>query len=211
VPRERSGSASDRRLLEGREPGVRQAAARVGEPVHPLYASAERGGLLNFETTATRIWKRLTREERLAAARRFFEEPADEALVGVDLAIVKARRMRPQAARALPAEEKARAVASVLEPGEVVASALLVALHVGERRPLLAAFLDRLGLPHDDGILKEEDVAPVRPISEETARRGVAALADAFPLPQVLAYLNVLWLQDPERWAVLEHAPDWLG
>jgi hypothetical protein len=119
--------------------------------------------------------------------------------------------MRPQAARALPAEEKARAVASVLEPGEAVASALLVALHVGERRPLLAAFLDRLGLPHDDGILNEEDDAAARPISEEAARRGVTALAAAFPQPQVLAYLNVLWLQDPERWGVLEHAPDWLG
>lgn len=155
------------------------------------------------------MWKRLTREERLAAAHRFFEHPAEEALGGIDAAIIKARRMRPQAARSLPDQEKARVLASVLEPGEAVASALLVALHVGERRPLLSAFLDALGLPHDDGILKEEgdDAAPV---SEEAARRGVAALASAFPRPQVLGYLNALWLQDPDRWGVLESAPEWL-
>jgi hypothetical protein len=165
---------------------------------------------LSFETTATRLWKRLTREERLAAARRFFQEPAEEALGGIYAAIIKARRMRPQAARSLPDEEKSRVLASVLEPGEGVAAALIVALHVGERRPLLAAFLDALGLPHEDGILKEEaDDAP--PLTEDAARRGVAALASAFPRPQVLGYLNALWLQDPERWGALERAPEWLA
>lgn len=153
----------------------------------------------------------MTREERLAAARRFFEQPAEEALGGIDMAIVRARRMRPQAARSLPADEKARVLAGVLDPGEVVASALLVALHVGERRPLLSSFLDGLGLPHEQGILKEDDQGGAQPVTEEAARRGVAALAAAFPQPQVIAYLNVLWLQDPERWAVLEHAPDWLA
>jgi hypothetical protein len=118
--------------------------------------------------------------------------------------------MRPQAARSLPDEEKSRVLASVLEPGEGVAATLIVALHVGERRPLLAAFLDALGLPHEDGILKEEaDDAP--PLTEVAARCGVAALASVFPRPQVLGYLNALWLQDPERWGALERAPEWLA
>ena len=71
-------------------------------------------------------------------------------------AVVKARHMRPQVARALPPEEQARALASVLDVGEPVASSLLVALHLGERRPMLATFLDAAGLPHENGLLKDE-------------------------------------------------------
>ena len=165
---------------------------------------------LPFETTATRLWKRLTREERLAAAALFFEQPAEEALGSAFAAIIKARRLRPQVARSLPDQEKARVLATVLDPGESLAAALLVALHLGARRGLLAAFLDALGLPHEDGILKEEaDAAP--PLDEPAARKAVAALAAAFPREQVLAYLNALWLQDPARWSVLDKSPEWLG
>ena len=160
-----------------------------------------------FEKTATRLWKRLTREERLAAASAFWHETPDEVAGSALAAIVKARHLRPQVARALDDEEKARSLASVLDPGETVASALLVALHLGERRPVLAAFLDAAGLPHENGILKEEDNTP---LSEDAARAGVRALAASYPRDHVETYLNTLWLQDPDRWAPLEHASDWL-
>ena len=67
---------------------------------------------------------------------------------------------------------------------------------------MLAAFLDALGLPHEDGVLKEEADAE-GPVPVEKARRAVAALG-AFPSAQVRTYLNTLWLQDPERWAAVE-------
>jgi hypothetical protein len=66
-----------------------------------------------------------------------------------------------------------------------------------------------LGLPHENGLLKD-DAEPAA-ITEAPARRAVSALAAAFPAPQVLTYLNALWLQDPERWSALERAPEWLG
>jgi hypothetical protein len=158
-----------------------------------------------FATSATRLWKRLSTEERLTAAACFWREPP-EAMVGAALgAIVNARRMRPQAARALPEEARAKALAGVLDPGEPLASSLLVALHLGSRRPLLAAFLDALGLPHDDGILKEEEEGEASPPSADATARAVAALS-AFPRHEVETYFNTLWLQDPERWANLETA-----
>ena len=155
-----------------------------------------------METTAVRLWKRIGRDERLAAATNFFREPPSE-LVGSALAtIVKARHLRPQVARAMSADEQARALASVLDPGEPLAASLLVALHIGDRRPMLATFLDAAGVPHEDGLLKDD--APPTPLGDEAARAGVKALPAAYPPEQVQTYLNTLWLQDPERWAVLE-------
>ena len=160
-----------------------------------------------MELTATRLWKRLGREERVAAARHFFAQPPPELLGSALSALVKARHLRPQVARSMPAEEQARALASVADPGEALASGLLVALHLGERRALLKAFLDAVGLPHEDGLLTEDDDGA--PLAEAPARAGVAALRQAFPREQVDLYLNALWLQDPERWAVLESSGEW--
>jgi len=155
-----------------------------------------------METSAVRLWKRLGREERLAATTTFFREPPSEVLGSAIAAIVSARHLRPQVARSMSADDQARALASVLDPGEPLASSLLVALHIGERRPMLATFLDAAAIPHEDGLLKDD--APATPLGEEAARAGVTALLAAYPAEQVRTYLNTLWLQDPERWAVLE-------
>jgi hypothetical protein len=143
----------------------------------------------------------------MAAASHFWREPAQDVLGAALSALVKARRVRPQVARALPPEEQARALAGVLEPGEPLAAALLVALHLGERRAVLATFLDAAGLTHEEGILREEGDVP--PLPEAAARAGVRALRAAYPREQVDTYLNTLWLQDPERWSVLERSSDW--
>jgi hypothetical protein len=155
---------------------------------------------MSLQPTTTRLWKHLPPEERLAAANAFFKEPSPE-VVGMALgAIVRARHMRPQAARALDPEAQARILATVLDPGEPLAASLLVSLHLAERRPLLGAFLDAVGLPHENGVLKEEGEGA--PLDEAQVRKGLQALG-AFPPSQVETYLNTLWLQDPERWGVL--------
>lgn len=156
---------------------------------------------MTFHETATRLWKSLPPPERLLAASAFFRDPSPELVPEALQALVKARRMRPQAARALPPDAQARVLATVLSPGESLAQGLLVDLHLAERRPLLAAFLDALGLPHDNGILTEEAESG-GPVSPEAARKAVAALA-SFPPEQVRTYLNTLWLQDEERWGAL--------
>ena len=99
-----------------------------------------------FHATATRLWKSLTPDERLRAAAVFFAEPPPELIGAAIGALVKARHLRPQAARALAPDAQARILATVLDPGEPVAQGLLVGLHLAERRPLLGAFLDALKL-----------------------------------------------------------------
>jgi hypothetical protein len=155
-----------------------------------------------LEPTAGRVWKHLSPADRLAAATHLFAEPAPEAVAGAFSAIVRARRMRPQAVRAMSPDAQARAIAVILDPGEPLAGSLLVALHLGERRPLLRAFLDAMQLPHEDGILKEEAEQSPAP-SSGALRTALPALA-SFPKDHVAVYLNTLFLQDPERWAALE-------
>ena len=93
-------------------------------------------------------------------------------------AIVKVRRMRPQAARALSDEARVATLAAILDPASrwPLASRCAPSRH---RRPLLAAFLDALGLPHEDGILKDEaDGAPPPSVEAVHPRR----LAREIPL-----------------------------
>jgi len=154
-----------------------------------------------FHETATRLWKGLPAGERLLAAAAFYRDPSPE-LVGSALGVIaKARRMRPQAARSLPPDAQARILGTVLDPGESLAQGLLVALHLNERRALLAAFLDALDLPHEEGILTEE-ADGTEPPSVESAQAARAALGTFSP-DQVETYLNTLWLQDAELWAAL--------
>jgi len=162
---------------------------------------------VRFEPTAARLWKRLSRDERNAASTSFWKETPAEVTGMALAALVKTRHMRPQVARSLPPEEQARALASVLDLGEPVASSLLVALHLGERRSMLATFLDAAGLPHENGLLKDD--ADESAVAGEAAQKGVAALRAAGHSPeQVRTYLNTLWLQDPDRWKALEELPE---
>ncbi len=163
---------------------------------------------MSFEATAGRLWKRLPPEDRLLAATCFWRQPVPELLGSALGVIVQARHMRPQAARGLPPESQARILASVLDPGEALASSLLVALHLGARRAMLCAFLDALGFSHEGGVLKDE--GEPAPLEQAAARTAVTALAGFFPREQIEVYLNTLWLQDPGRWEVLRTSPDWL-
>jgi hypothetical protein len=158
---------------------------------------------VKLERTAVRVWKSLTRDERSAAAATFWEEPPQEVTGAALGAIVRARHMRPQVARSMSAEERAVALAGVPDPGELVASSLLVALHLGHRREMLTTFLDALGLPHQEGILADDDAAGSEPLGAEKLQAGMAALRAKFDDHQVETYLNTLWLQDPERWGAV--------
>src|SRR5687767_2985521 len=150
-----------------------------------------------FENTSTRLWKKLTREERVAAATSFWQEPPSALVPAALAAIIGARKLRPQAARALPPEQQAKILASLQDPGEPLAGLLIAALHLAERRALLRAFLDAAGIPHEDGMLKAEsdDV----PVSEETLAKAVKTISAQFPRHEVELYLNALWLQDPDK------------
>lgn len=150
-----------------------------------------------WQTTSNRLWKALSAEEKTLAAAELVKDQTPVVRASVIAVVAEARKMRAVAARQLPPEAQARIVATVREPGEILASSLLVALHLGPRRAMLIAFLDALGLPHEGGVLTDE---ATEAISVDDLKKGCAALSSQAP-SAIRIYLNTLWLQDSTRWA----------
>ncbi len=163
---------------------------------------------MGFETTAGKIWKKLPRDDKKLAATAFLQEPPPDLFAAGLAAIIRVRKLRPQVARAMSSEEQARALSTVLDPGEPLASSLLIALHLEGRRALLVAFLDALSLPHENGLMKDE--ADALPIPSAEAVKSAAAALACFPREQVEVYFNTLILQDPDRWQGLSGYETWL-
>jgi hypothetical protein len=160
-----------------------------------------------WQTTSNRLWKTLTPEERNLAAAEMVKDPTPLIRASVTAVVAETRKMRAIAARKLAPEVQARIVATVRDPGEVLASSLLVALHLGPRKPMLIAFLNALGLAHEEGVLKDDSTEPV---ALDRLEQACAALRSE-PNAAVRVYLNTLWLQDPERWAHVRAACAKLG
>ena len=156
-----------------------------------------------WQTTSARLWKTLSAEEKSLAATELVKDESPMTRAGITAVVSDARKMRPIAVKKLSREVQARVVASVRDPGEILASSLLVALHLGPRKPMLIAFLDALELPHEDGVLKDETSEPV---SLDDLTKGVAAVGFESP-SAIRVYLNTLWLQDAERWANARNVP----
>jgi hypothetical protein len=164
---------------------------------------------MSFELTTLRLWRTLSREERVEAARAFWNRPPEEAAIAAAREIVQILRVRPQAFHKIPLEQRVSALAGLAAPPEVLAEALLLALHVEARRELLGACLDALAIPHEAGMIADD--ADFAPPGEAAARAALDTLKTRFPADQIRVYWNALWLQDRERWGALEAAAAALG
>jgi hypothetical protein len=154
--------------------------------------------------TAGRLWKRMTFEQRQRAALAFWKDEtvaADQAQA-VQL-IAKHNKFRPKTVAGLDVEGKARHLASVPTLPDDIATRVLVLYHLAAQRPMMGAFLDALGIAHENGLIQEGSVAP------DQAKLGpaVTALANAYPAADVSIYLNTLLCHDPETWGALQGLP----
>ena len=65
---------------------------------------------------------------------------------------------------------------------------------------MMAAFLDALGIAHENGLIQEDSVKP----DPEKIAPAAAELVKQFPADDVWLYLNTLLCQDPETWGSLD-------
>jgi hypothetical protein len=111
-------------------------------------------------------------ENRLLAADAFWRD--DQGGVGDAstwkpvVSIARRLNFRPKSVQALPIEKRAKHLAHMQDVSDAVATRALIAYHFSARKGLMAAFLDALGISHEDGLIKEESVPP--PPREKTGR-----------------------------------------
>ena len=143
-------------------------------------------------------------QRRRAGAALWAAKDAASEQAQVALVVAKHLKFRPKTVMGLDADRKARYLASVPELPEEVAARLLVLYHLAEQRPMMGAFLDALGIAHDDGMIRDETPTP------DPAKRpaAVAAIAGAYPAADVALYLRTLLCQDPETWRGLLDVPE---
>jgi hypothetical protein len=150
--------------------------------------------------SSAKLWSAIGPEVRRLAGRAVLGRAwgGDALRSRVDRAIADAMRFRPAAVRRLPVDKRVDYLARSVRPSDALASELLVALHLGYRRPMLAAFLDELGIPHRDGLI-DQGHRP-RPPDPHSLRRAVRHIAARFPTDEVELYLTSLIAMDPELW-----------
>ena len=154
----------------------------------------------------SQLWKQLTPERKLIAAEAFWRDD-NAALEQAEAVATIAQRIkfRAKSVLSLPVEKKAHHLATLPAVSELVAARLLVAYHLDQQRPMMAAFLDALGIAHENGLIADEDMAPP---SAERLQQAAKTLAAAYPADDVALYLSTLMWQDYETWGGLAEAPE---
>src|SRR5437879_1429345 len=148
------------------------------------------------ETTPNpgRLWKWMTPGQRLAAARAFWsDEEAAADHVQAALLIAQQKKFRPKTVMNLDLDRKARHLASLASLPDAIAARVLVVYHLAAQRPLMGAFLDTLGIAHENGLIQDDDVKP----DASRIPAAVDEIARNFPRDDVSLYLNTLLCQDP--------------
>jgi hypothetical protein len=158
------------------------------------------------DLNSTKLWKRLNNEERLDAARAFWEDPDAEYFhrQAVDL-LARQMKFRHASIAARPFEQKARYLASISGLTEGLAGRALISFHLARRRPMMGAFLDALGIAHDNGLITDD---PVNVPDHAKVAAAAASLASTHGSREVALYLGTLLTQDPETWSILADLPE---
>jgi len=154
----------------------------------------------------SRIWKRMNSARRLEAAELFWaDDESVEQQVEAVAAIASHMKFRAKSVMGLSLSKKAQYLARLPTVSDSVASRALVQYHLQLQRPMMAAFLDALGVAHEDGLITAEKIDPPAP---ERLQDAVAQLASSYPAEDVALYFSTLVSQDPDTWKPLAVAAE---
>ena len=155
--------------------------------------------------TPSRLWKQMTGEQRQRAAHAFWEDPdaADDQVQAAFL-IAQQKKFRVKTVIGLDLDRKAKHLATLGALPDPLAARALILYHLADHRAMMGAFLDALGITHENGLIQEDEVKP------DAAKIAPAAaqIAQQFPAEDVRIYLNTLLCQDPDTWGALRDLPE---
>src|SRR6266550_147983 len=131
--------------------------------------------LSNFRPS--KLWRRMPLERRIDAAGLFWddEHSADQQMEAV-AAIATHMKFRPRSVVTLAPDKRARYLAQLPTVTDTIAARALVNYHLERQRPMMGAFLDLLGIPHDNGLIADDkvvkpDAAKVKAAAQELATK----------------------------------------
>ena len=154
----------------------------------------------------SQLWKHLPADRKLRAAEAFWkDENASMEQTEAVLAIAHRIKFRVTSVLKMPREKKSRQLVALPGVSEIVAARLLVSYHLEDQRPMMASFLDAVGIQHEEGLIADEELAaPPREKLEEAVR----TLTQSYPPDDVALYLSTLVWQDPDTWGALAEMPE---
>jgi hypothetical protein len=154
----------------------------------------------------SQLWKQLSPEKKRQAADAFWddEHAANEQAEAMNL-IAQRIKFRLKSVIAMPLEKKTQYLLSMPAVSEMLAARLLVAYHLQHRRAMMGAFLDAVGIRHEDGIIADEEV---KPPTADALKQAARTVASSYPAEDVSLYLSTLVWQDPDTWGALADLPE---
>lgn len=153
-----------------------------------------------------RLWRTLPTDARVAAAAAFWRDEQAQLEQAEAVALIARQiKFRPKSVISLPVDKKARHLAGMAQVSDLLAARLLIAYHLDQQRPMMGAFLDALGIAHDEGLITEE--SPTAPTPEKLTE-AVNTLSAQYPKAAVARYFWTLLWQDPETWGGLQGRPE---
>ncbi|MBI3449628.1 MAG: hypothetical protein HY049_12025 [Acidobacteria bacterium] len=150
---------------------------------------------------ALRIWRSLDHDRRLKAAASFWKSPVVKP-PEIDIAaalLAQSLRFRPQSIKSAPLPKRASYLAGYAAMPDHLAANILFAYHLAHQIPMMARFLDLLGIAHEEGRIQEE--TPKQKV--EKLGSAAAKLYEEFDPRDVTTYLETLVSQDDETWGAL--------
>jgi hypothetical protein len=149
----------------------------------------------------SRLWKKMSAERRMAAAEAFWaDEQSTEQQIEAVGALAGHMKFRPKSVIGLPLDKKVKYLVTLPTLSDTIAARALVNYHLEHQRPMMGAFLDLLGITHENGLISEENVA--KPEAEKL-KAAAAELPSKFPKEDVMLYFSTLVSQDPDTWGAL--------
>ena len=138
---------------------------------------------------------------RADAAELFWrDEESAEQQVEACASIATHMKFRAKTVLGLPLEKKTAYLVRLPSISDAVAARALVNYHLERQRAMMGAFLDVLGIAHEDGLIKEDTVVKPGP---DRLKAAAEEIAGKFPAEDVALYLSTLVSQDPETWGDL--------
>jgi hypothetical protein len=151
-------------------------------------------------STLRKLWKALTPDERAQAIEAALADDENGWVKTTTRGgVASALKFRPQTVATWPRAKLVSEAARLPLDDVQLLSAYLIDLHLGHRRPMMAAFLNQLGIPNEDGRI-DSDTTQVP--EQDPTRLAVAAdaIAGSYPLDDVVTYFLTLLLQDAPTW-----------